>query len=350
MDGVTSVSKHQIYLSRAIFLARQAGKLTKTNPNVGAVIVHNDNIIGEGYHKAYGGPHAELEALGSVNTDDKAKLSDATIYVTLEPCNHHGKTPPCTQAIIKHKLKHVVVGCLDPTDKVSGKGIARLKDAGINVTVIDSTECKQLIKPFIAHNILKRPYIILKVAQSIDGYIGRHDKEIKLTNQYTNVLTHKWRSEIDGILVGTQTVLTDNPSLTTRHYPGDNPTRITFDNNQNIPISANLFTDGKPSIIFSTKNKPIGLSESVDWITLREGYKLNNVLSVLYEKGIYRLMIEGGSNTITRFVSQDLWDEARIIRTSHVLEEGVKAPTIIGNLISEQTIDSDKILILSRTR
>jgi len=246
---VMTTENQELYMGRAITLARQAGKAVKSNPHVGCVVVSDGRVIGEGYHQVYGQAHAEVNALNSVK--DQSLIAGSTLYVTLEPCNHTGKTPPCSQRIIDEGIGQVVIGCLDPTPLVDGKGLRHLQAHGVSTTVLDHTECKSLIRPFLTNQIEHRPYIIIKYAQSQDGYIGQLDQQVSISGQDTNILSHRWRGQIDGILIGNNTALIDNPSLTTRHYPGDNPLRIVIDYSHRIPPESKLITDGLPTLILN---------------------------------------------------------------------------------------------------
>ncbi len=329
-------------MGRAITLAKQAGKAVKSNPQVGCVIMNNGRVIGEGYHQVYGQSHAEVNALNSVT--DKSLIPGSTAYVTLEPCNHAGKTPPCSQRIIDEKIAHVVIGCLDPTPLVDGKGLQYLKANGIKTTLLDLDECKALIRPFVTNQLLQRPYIIIKYAQSKDGYIGQLDKQINITSMDTNVLTHMWRGEIDGILIGNNTALIDNPSLTTRHYPGDNPLRIVIDYSHKIPKTSKLLSDGLPTLIINGDKSES--SDQVKYLKIPKDKLYTDGMRLLHQRGIYKLMIEGGSKTIQGFVDANVWDEARVITSNRNLNEGVPAPQIRGKQVHTLTLSNDKIITL----
>lgn len=336
-------TNHNTFINRAITLAIQAGKSVKSNPLVGCVITHHDSIIGEGYHREYGGMHAEVNAISSVS--QKALLANSTMYITLEPCNHQGKTPPCCDAIIAMGIPRVIIGCQDPTPIVNGSGIQRLLKNGVEVIVLNDLSCQELIKPFIVNQTFNRPHIILKYAQSRQGYMGNISEEVHLSNPSTDILVHKWRSQVDGILIGTQTAIVDNPQLTTRLYPGDNPTRIVFDYNQRIPVTNHLFTDNIETIIL-TKNikKTVG---SVQYMCASDPSNLNSILTLLQEKGIHRLLVEGGRYTLDQFIKTKNWDEARVITSHKPLNSGIKSPILIGKLIKENTINNDKIAYIS---
>lgn len=327
------------YIKRAIELAKNARATAAPNPMVGAVIVHNGKIIGEGYHIKSGQPHAEVNAIRSVK--DKTLLADSTIYVTLEPCAHYGKTPPCAKLIIDMKIPRVVVGCKDPFSKVDGKGIEMLRQAGCSVKVgVLEDECRELIKRFVVFHTEKRPYIQLKWAESADGYMDvlrTGGSPVVLSNALTSVLTHKRRSEVKAILVGRNTAVLDNPSLTVRHWRGENPLRVVIDKDLSVPISSALFDDSAPTIVFnSVKNDFVGKTEYVclDF----DGDVLGGVLSFLYSRNIQSLMVEGGAFTLNEFIDRGLWDEAVVEKTRVSLGNGVSAPVmkVYSSLTEEQ--------------
>ena len=329
-------STEEKYINRCIELAKNGLGTTYPNPLVGSVIVYNDEIIGEGWHRKSGEPHAEVNAINSVK--DKSLLSKATIYVSLEPCSHFGKTPPCCDLIITNNIPNVVIGTIDPFAKVAGNGIKKLLEAGKNVTVgILEEECNELNKRFFTFHNKKRPYIILKWAESQDGCIApitkNEQKPVWITNEFSRQLVHKWRSEDQAILVGTNTVIDDNPSLTTRDWAGNNPIRIVL--NQNNRIS-------KENHIFDNRAKTISISK--DRINFN-----NNIASeiaiYLFENNIQSVIIEGGRQTLQTFIDASIWDEARVFRGNCYLNEGIKAPTIPFKKVKKQQILDDELLI-----
>ncbi len=333
----------ELYMSRAIHLAQKGCKHVKSNPKVGCVIVHNNVILGEGYHEKYGQNHAEANAIQNVKENGYAHLlSESTMYVTLEPCNHVGKTPPCAQAILKHKIPKLIVGHEDPTKKLRGKSLAFLKNQGVAVNLINHKECKNLIRPFTVMNNHNRPYVIIKFAQSSDRFIGKINEKTSISNQSTNTLVHKWRTEIDALLVGTKTILVDNPQLTARHYPGDSPLRITFDYEEKLDKTFHIISDNYETLIVS-KN-PTDYSSNVRHLLVERGEdEIENLLKTLYKMGIYLLMVEGGTNTMQKFINKGLWDEARIITSSKPIGSGVKAPQVRGKLNKRDHILNDTI-------
>lgn len=322
----------EIYMQRCIELSEIGLGKTAPNPLVGAVIVKNGEIIGEGYHAYFGGPHAEINAMEQVK--DKKSLEGATLYVSLEPCVHQGKTPPCTDAIIKHKLAKVVIGCKDPNPIVCGKGMERLKLAHIEVVLLDGEmhdACRQLNKRFITFQEKQRPYVILKWAQTLDGYLDRNREEEDagkinwISSNETKVLVHKWRSEEQGILVGRNTILTDNPSLTVREFKGQNPIRIVIDNNDQITKNMSVFSEDAPTLVFNKlRSEKDG---NVEWIKIPE-ISTKTILENLYKRGIQSIIVEGGSRTLQYFILDNVWDEARVIISKLKFHEGMKAPVL----------------------
>ena len=325
---------HETYIERCVQIAKNGLGTTSPNPMVGCIIVVSGKIIGEGFTSAYGGNHAEVNAINSIK--NKEALKEATLYVTLEPCSHYGKTPPCSDLIIKHKIPNVVIGCMDDNLKVAGKGIKKLMEAGINVTLgILEKECKSHHKRFFTFHNKKRPYIILKWAQTQDGFIApitkNEQKPVWITNTYSRQLVHKWRSEEQAILAGTNTVLEDNPSLTTRDWLGQNPTRIIIDKKKRLAKSLSIFNNKGSIIIISEDNcdfsKPIA----------------KQICELLHKMNINSVIIEGGTKTLQTFIDLDLWDEARVFTGEITFTHGVKAPKFKGKLISSENIDSDRL-------
>lgn len=318
------------YMLRALQLAKLGGNATKTNPMVGAVIVCNNEIVGEGYHQKYGEAHAEVNAVNAVK--NPSKLKEATIYVTLEPCSHFGKTPPCADLLVKHLFKRVVIAQIDPFSEVSGRGVEKLKSAGIQVDCgVLEEQAKQLNKRFITFHTKKRPYITLKWAQTKDGFIDRDRSadtkaEINWISQpETQVVTHQLRSTEQAILVGWKTIQNDNPSLTTRSFTGENPLRIVIDPQLKAPKNAAVFTDGNKTIVFNhLENQE---TEAVRYIKLKNA-DAESICEALYQLNIQSVLIEGGANTLSRFIESGLWDEALVITANNEFRNGLKAPEI----------------------
>ena len=338
------------YIRRCIELAKNGLGTTYPNPMVGSVIVYDDKIIGEGWHKKAGEPHAEVNAINSVK--DKSLLNKATIYVSLEPCSHFGKTPPCCDLIIKNKIPNVVIGTVDPNEKVAGNGIKKLIEAGTHVTVgILEAECNELNKRFFTFHEKKRPYIILKWAESKDGFIAPLEKLEKkpvwITNQYSRQLVHKWRSEEQAILVGTQTVIDDNPKLDVRDWTGNNPIRVVLDQNNRISNDSQIF-DGQTKTIVFSKFKPTVEKENIIFEVIDfEQNIATQIVQKLYQHQIQSVIIEGGRQTLQTFIDENLWDEARIFIGDIKIKEGIKAPTLVKKSFEKLSIGNDE-LILSR--
>jgi diaminohydroxyphosphoribosylaminopyrimidine deaminase/5-amino-6-(5-phosphoribosylamino)uracil reductase len=322
---------------------------TRPNPSVGAVVVLNDVIIGEGFTSPYGNNHAEVNAINAVK--DKASLKDATIYVTLEPCSHFGKTPPCADLIAKYQLKNVVIGCVDSNSLVAGKGIERLKKAGCNVVVgVLEKECRAHHKRFFTVQDKKRPYIILKWAETKNGFIAPLIKEeakpVWISNVYSQQLVHKWRSEEHAILVGTTTVIVDNPKLNVRSWDGCNPIRIVLDRTLKIPKESHVF-DGSIKTIVLTESKIAVSKENLVFEQIDFSIDFaKQVCGVLQKQQIQSVIIEGGLQTLQSFIDTGLWDEARIFVGENDFKDGVNAPNISGKLIDEVNVKNDILKIL----
>ena len=336
---------HETYMNRCLQLAKLAAGYTAPNPMVGAVLVHEGKIIGEGYHEIYGKSHAEVNCIQSVKAEDEPKISIATLYVSLEPCAHFGKTPPCADLIIAKKIPHVVVGCRDPFEQVNGRGIEKLKNAGIEVDLgILEKECAELNKRFFTYTIKKRPYIILKWAQSVDGFIGSLDSRQVISNEITNRVTHKWRSEEAAVMVGTNTAVTDDPVLTVRHWNGAQPVRILLDLNLRLPKTLKLFDS--PGRIIIVNEKKEGIEGQIQYLKLNPSNPLIPQLNQkLCELQIQSLMVEGGAKLLQSFFREGVWDEARVIMNKELrMGEGVMAPVIRkAKLMRQEDIDTDLI-------
>jgi len=343
------VNIHEKYIKRCINLAQNGLGTTFPNPMVGSVIVYENQIIGEGWHKKAGEPHAEVNAIRSVK--DKSLLKKATIYVSLEPCSHFGKTPPCCDLIIEHQIPNVVVGTVDPNEKVAGNGIKKLIAAGANVTVgVLEKECNELNKRFFTFHQQKRPYIILKWAQSQDGFLSP-EKEIEqdrkpvwITNAYSRQLVHKWRSEEQAILAGTQTVIDDNPKLNTRDWSGNNPVRVVLDQNNRIPKDSFVFDNTVKTIVF-TKSETNLSTENTNFEVIDFNQNIiPQILAVLHQNQIQSIIIEGGLQTLQSFIDENIWDEARIFIGNISFEKGTKAPMIQMKNPIKTYIQSDELL------
>lgn len=315
------------YIRRCIELASNGLCNAVPNPMVGAVIVHNGKIIGEGYHAKCGEGHAEVNAIRSVK--DETLLKEATIYVSLEPCSHYGKTPPCADLIISKGIPRVVVGCIDPFSQVSGRGIHKLREAGIDVTVgVLEEECKNLIRRFVTFNTQKRPYITLKWAESADGYIDinrENGSPVVLSTPVTSMYVHKQRAEHKAILVGRRTALLDNPSLTTRNWYGKNPLRLVIDRNLTLPAELKLFDHSTPTMVFTEKQK--NSEDNLEYVALDFSKDiLPQICTVLYDRKIQSLLVEGGTTLLQSFIDSELWDEIFVEHSAKTLNDGVKSP------------------------
>lgn len=315
-------------MQHCLTLAKKGLGKVAPNPMVGCVLVHNETIIAEGYHQQYGGFHAEPNAINQINDD---VLKECSLYVTLEPCSHHGKTPPCADLIISKGIKKVVVGNLDTNPLVAGKGIKKLQDAGVHVeySVLDKA-CRELNKRFFTFHEKKRPYIILKWAQTQDGFISHwplpEEKESNwITSPSSKALVHQWRSEEQAILVGYNTALNDNPLLTTRLTEGKNPLRILLDEHLQLPSTLNVFNNEAETIVFNAKED--GVKNNIQFIKIDFKQVVPELLKHLYSKNISSLIIEGGSKTLELFINQQLWDEARVfVNPTKTFGNGIKAP------------------------
>jgi len=345
------VNIQEKYIKRCIELARNGFGTTYPNPMVGSVIVYEDKIIGEGWHKKAGEPHAEVNAVRSVK--DKSLLKKATIYVSLEPCSHFGKTPPCCDLIIANEIPNVVVGTVDPNEKVAGNGIKKLIAAGINVTVgVLEKECYELNKRFFTFHNKKRPYIILKWAESQDGFlapekeINSERKPIWITNQYSRQLVHKWRSEEQAIFVGTQTIIDDNPKLNTRDWAGNNPVRVILDQNNRISKDSFVFDDSVKTIVF-TKSETNSNKENTNFEIIDFNKNIiQQILDVLYQNQIQSIIIEGGLKTLQSFIDENVWDEARVFIGKTSFEKGTKAPIILKKNADKTFIQDDELIYI----
>ncbi len=325
---------HEKYINRCIEIAKNGLGTTAPNPMVGCVIVHENIIIGEGFTSPFGGNHAEVNAIQSVT--NKKLLKKATLYVTLEPCSHFGKTPPCADLIVEYQIPKVVIGTIDTHSKVAGKGIERLKNAGCDVTVgVLENECRKHHKRFFTFHNKKRPYIILKWAQSSDGFISpkskTENKPLWITNSASRQLVHKWRTEEHAILIGTNTAVDDNPSLTSRNWKGHNPIRIVLDRTNRLSKDLSVFNDEAQTIIISEKE--------IDF----ENNVAANICSYLFKQDIQSVIIEGGARTLQSFIDANLWDEARVFTGPTTMKAGTIAPNFNQKPISSSNILDDTL-------
>jgi diaminohydroxyphosphoribosylaminopyrimidine deaminase/5-amino-6-(5-phosphoribosylamino)uracil reductase len=358
MQTVTDIKMSQgimdeKFMRRCIQLAKNGRGTTAPNPMVGAVIVHNNLIIGEGYTSPFGGAHAEVNAIASVKR--KEVLPQSTLYVSLEPCSHFGKTPPCADLITEHNIQRVVVGLLDPHEKVAGKGIQKLKDAGCTVLVgVLDKECREHHKRFLTFHNKKRPYIILKWAETTDGFIAPK-KQLRntepqpywITGALSRQLVHKWRSEEQAILVGTTTVLEDNPKLDVRLWSGNSPIRVIIDKELKVPPTYHVLDKKQQTIVFTSAKDT---SQYVDGIAYKlldeQQHSVEAICSQLYHLNIQSILVEGGTRTLQSFIDKNRWDEARIFKGPSLYKTGIKAPSINGTKVTSKKIEQDDLTIL----
>jgi diaminohydroxyphosphoribosylaminopyrimidine deaminase/5-amino-6-(5-phosphoribosylamino)uracil reductase len=338
------MSLDELYMHRCIELAKLGAGRVAPNPMVGAVLVHDDRIIGEGYHQGYGQAHAEVNCVNSVPPQDQHLLDKATLYVSLEPCAHFGKTPPCSDLIIRHKIPAVVVGCRDPFEQVNGKGLEKLERAGVKVVYgVLEDKCKELNKRFFTFHTLTRPYVILKWAESKNHKIANADfSRVHISNKYSNRCVHKWRSEESAIMVGTNTALQDNPALNSRHWTGPNPVRLVVDMNLRLPGTLKIFDKKQKTVIFN------GIKQEADGNLIYhkidpQSSFVQAVLQACYEMNIQSLLVEGGNILAESFINEGLWDEARVIESTEVLiQNGMRAPLLSNQeLIFSEKMASD---------
>lgn len=317
-------------MSRCLLLASQGQGKVHPNPMVGAVLVHEGRVIGEGFHEQYGKAHAEVNCIQSVKESDSVLIRSATLYVSLEPCAHFGKTPPCADLIIEKNIKAVVIGCRDPFAAVNGKGMEKLKEAGIEViTGVLEAECFELNKRFFTFHTLHRPYIFLKWAQTGNTKIAHADySRLAISNEYTNRLVHKWRSEQAAIMIGTNTALFDDPSLTTRLWPGPHPVRLVVDTHLRLPSSLQVFNGQVKTIVFNCLRHEE--SGNLLYYQVTEDVSLvHQVLNALYSLSIQSVMVEGGAYLLQSFINEKVWDEAAIITNEAlILSNGLPAPVL----------------------
>jgi len=334
---------HTIYMQRCLELAQNGLGATRANPLVGCVVTKDNKIIAEGYHRLYGGSHAEAEALKKL---DNSQLESAIVYVNLEPCSHQGKTPPCADLLISKGAKHVVVASVDPNPLVAGKGLARLAAAGIKIDqgVLDNQN-REINRRFFTFHEKKRPYIILKWAQSVDGYIAPvRESKYKLTGMLANMLVHEWRSQETGILVGRRTVEKDNPLLTVRLVSGVNPLRIIMDPQCRLNREHEVFNADASTVILNTVKQ--AEEKNVRFVKLSENGFLAGAVRFLHEESIVSVLVEGGTETLRQFIEAGLWDEARIFTCPKKLEKGLLAPVIKGKQKTASQVGEDDLTIL----
>jgi len=336
----------QFYMQRCLYLAEKGLGNTYPNPLVGAVLVYKNRIIGEAWHKKAGEAHAEINAINSVQ--DKSLLSKSTLYVNLEPCSHHGKTPPCILSIKKHKIPKVVIGSVDPNPKVAGRGIEALESWGCEVqTGILKKEADYLNRRFFIFHRKKRPYIILKWAQTQDKFIApkqehrRASEVFWISNQYARQKTHLWRKEEEAILIGVQTLIDDNPRLTLRHWDGKNPTRLILDPNNRASKNSTIFKDNEVAYFFNSNKNDV--SNELKKFILLKPFGIEALLNFCYDNELQSIIVEGGKKTLDSFIDSNLWDEARVITAQKKLHQGIKAPRLDNEIVVSENIKSNQL-------
>jgi diaminohydroxyphosphoribosylaminopyrimidine deaminase/5-amino-6-(5-phosphoribosylamino)uracil reductase len=337
----------ELFMQRALELAKLGNGQVSPNPRVGCVVVHDNKIIGEGWHKKFGEAHAEVNAIASVQ--DKSLLKDSTVYVNLEPCSHFGKTPPCADLLMQHQIKKVVVANPDTNPLVGGNGIKKLNDAGIEViTGVLERDGRELNKRFFTFVEMQRPYIILKWAQTSDSFIAQKNFESKwISNEFSRQLVHQWRSEEDAVLVGTRTASHDDPSLTVREWSGRNPTRIVLDRFLRLNSHLHLFDKKTKTICYNVLKHEE--HENLVFVRLDENNFIGELAADLTKQKIQSVIIEGGAQTLQHLIDAKLWDEARVFTSSRTFGDGVSSPVFRGTLISDQMIQSDRLEIFSHS-
>lgn len=340
---------HHIYLQRCRQLAELGTGKVSPNPRVGALLLARGRIIGEGWHRRYGQAHAEVNAVASVAEVDRPLLREATIYVSLEPCCIHGNTPPCTDLIIREGIPQAVIGSLDRTPGVNGQGVNRLREAGVKVIVVEAYPEPENPASIRNHFVrTKRPYTVLKFARSRDGYLGRHQRQVWLSHPLTRRLVHKWRAETDAIMVGTQTALVDNPSLTTRYFYGKDPVRVVPDRRLRLPPELKIFEGQAPTWVFTRPGmQPRITGKNLRYFEIPDS--LEALMKVLYKEKISQLLVEGGRKLLAGFLEANLWDEARILTADRYLHHGIRAPQVSGREVERFRLGSDEICRLRNT-
>ena len=346
-----------VYMLRAIQIGKNGLGQTAPNPMVGAVIVNDGRIIGEGFTSAYGGPHAEVNAIHSVK--DQSVLPQSTLYVTLEPCSHYGKTPPCADLIVQTGIPKVVIGIQDPHTKVAGKGMERLKKAGIDVILgVMEAECREHHKRFLTFMEKKRPYVVLKWALTTDGFMAPDSTQRSkvpqpfwITDRHSRQLVHKWRTEEQALLVGTRTVLDDNPKLDARLWKGQSPLRVVLDPLGAVPQHYHVYDGRIPSLIFTEQDPDLFKIENATVVQLPFDKDWpQKVCDHLYKNQVLSVLVEGGAKTLQAFLDHGLWDEARVLKGPITFGAGLKAPILKTNISSEKKLDGDYLAIYTHDK
>jgi diaminohydroxyphosphoribosylaminopyrimidine deaminase/5-amino-6-(5-phosphoribosylamino)uracil reductase len=339
------MSAEEVFMLRALELAKLGQGSVSPNPMVGCVVVHDNIIIGEGWHRKFGEPHAEVNAINSVK--DKSLIPSSVVYVNLEPCSHQGKTPPCADLLVAHHAKKVVIANLDTNPLVAGKGIRKLKDNQIDVvTGVLQQEGHELNKRFFKFISAKRPFVLLKWAETADGFVARENYESKwITNEHSRQLVHRWRSEEDAVLVGTQTAKHDDPRLNVRDWSGRDPVRVVIDRFLKLSDQLHLFDRSQPTLCYNVLKHEE--QKNLAMIRLGEINFLEDMLEDLFQRGIQSVMVEGGAETLRNFIDSGLWDEARVFRSSTTFNKGIPGPELKARLVSEVVIKEDRLSFYS---
>ncbi len=355
-------SEKENYMRRCIELALLGAGSTRANPMVGSVLVYENRVIGEGYHRAYGGPHAEVNCLNAVLPEERIHIPDSTIYVTLEPCAHFGKTPPCADLLVASGIKKVVIGCRDPFPEVNGKGIEKLRAAGVEVeTGVLEAACRYLNRRFFTFHELNRPYIVLKWAETADGFIGNYGSRLLISNAISQRLVHRWRSEEMSIMVGTNTAMNDDPQLTARYWSGVDPVRIVPDRTLRLPQKLQIFdghaptiilnairqdTSGNPGYVLIEENTKQALQDNLP--VMPDENDISPLLAAIASRNLNSVLVEGGLKLLQAFINAGYWDEARVIRNRNLyLGHGIAAPLLPGaRLYDSMILQNDEVLYL----
>jgi diaminohydroxyphosphoribosylaminopyrimidine deaminase/5-amino-6-(5-phosphoribosylamino)uracil reductase len=340
--SIFAAVKSEELMQRCIQLALNGAGTAAPNPMVGAVLVQGDRILAEGWHRAVGGPHAEVECLKAFG--DGPVPDDAVMYVNLEPCAHHGRTPPCADLLIARGVRTVIVGCEDPNPLVKGQGVARMRDAGVHVTVgVCEAKSRWLNRRFITSIEQQRPYVVLKWAASADGYLDDHGRTARISSAATDVLVHRWRSEEQAIMVGSRTVINDDPQLTVRHVEGRQPLRVVIDRGNTAPAAARVFDGAAPTLLITCTHRP---DIACDQLVIGPSDDpIDRLMSELHKRNIRSLMVEGGASLLTRFIDSGRWDEARVIQGTAVFGAGTRAPKLIADPAAQRKSGTDTITL-----
>lgn len=344
------ISTQENYIARCLELAQKGIGHVAPNPMVGAVLVYNDQIIGEGYHKQYGQAHAEVNCINSVKAKDRNLIAASTLYVSLEPCNHFGKTPPCSDLILSYKIPKVVIGMQDPFKEVNGSGIKKLRDHGVIVASgILEERCKFLNRRFVTFHRHQRPYIVLKWAQTSNGYIGNiTNQRLMISNDFANRWVHKMRMEESAILIGANTAIKDNPQLNIRYWKGKHPIKMLIDPKLRTPLNSQIFQEETSVVVFNYLKSTV--EHHIEYVQIESEDVVDQVMNYAYKKGIQSILVEGGTFTLQQFIENHLWDESFIIHNDHLtINSGILAPRLSHHQLKDSFyIDNNRIEHLTK--